>query len=67
MQKMIQIYPCLLKLSGKQESVMDRQMDGWTDGRYYYIPSPLSQGDNNEKFCLNKYFFFSKFGFRASR
>jgi hypothetical protein len=42
MQKSIQIYPCLLKLSRKQESVTDRQ----TDGRYYYIPSPLSQGDN---------------------
>ena len=25
MQKMIQIYPCLLKLSRKQESVTDRQ------------------------------------------
>ena len=30
MQKIIQIYPCLLKLSRNQESVMD--------GRYYYIP-----------------------------
>ena len=30
MQKIIQIHPCLLKLSRKQESV--------TDGRYYYIP-----------------------------
>jgi hypothetical protein len=38
MQKIIQIYPCLLKLSRKQESV--------TDGHYYYIPSPLSRGDN---------------------
>ena len=48
MQKIIQIYPCLLKLSHKQESVMDRQ----TDGHYYYmyIPSPLSQGDNNASF-----------------
>ena len=36
--KNIQIYPCLLKLSCKQESV--------TDGSYYYIPSPLSRGDN---------------------
>jgi hypothetical protein len=43
MQNIIQIYPCLLKLSRKQESVTD----GQTDGRYYYIPSPLSQGDNN--------------------
>ena len=30
MQQIIQIHPCLLKLSHKQESV--------TDGRYYYIP-----------------------------
>jgi hypothetical protein len=30
--KNIQIYPCLLKLSRKQESVTDRQ----TDGHYYY-------------------------------
>ena len=29
MQKIIQIYPCLLKLLRKQESV--------TDGHYYYI------------------------------
>jgi hypothetical protein len=42
MQKSIQIYPCLLKLSHKQESVTD----GQTDSRYYYIPSPLSRGDN---------------------
>jgi len=33
MQKIIQIYPCLLKLSRKQESVTDGQRDGWTDGR----------------------------------
>ena len=33
-KKIIQIYPCLLKLSRKQESVTD----GQTDGRYYYIP-----------------------------
>jgi hypothetical protein len=38
MQKIIQIYPCLLKLSRKQESV--------TDGRYYYIPSPQSRGEH---------------------
>ena len=42
MQKIIQIYLCLLKLSRKQESVTD----GQTDGRYYYIPSPLLRGDN---------------------
>ena len=39
MQKIIQIYPCLLKLSRKQESV--------TDGCYYYIPSLLSREDKN--------------------
>ena len=42
MQKIIQIYPCLLKLSRKQESVTDGRTDGrtdgQTDGRYYYIP-----------------------------
>jgi hypothetical protein len=42
MQKIIQIYQCLLKLSRKQESVTDWQ----ADGRYYYIPSPLPRGDN---------------------
>jgi hypothetical protein len=46
MQKNIQIYPCLLKLSCKQESVTDGQTNGRTDGRYYYIPLPLLQGDN---------------------
>ena len=34
MQKIIQIHPCLLKLSHKQESMTD----GQTDSRYYYIP-----------------------------
>ena len=52
--KIIQIYPCLLKLSHKQESVTGRQTDRRTDGHYYYmyihIPSPLSQGDNNASF-----------------
>ena len=38
MQKIIQIYPCLLKLLRKQESVTDGQTDGRTDGHYYYIP-----------------------------
>jgi hypothetical protein len=41
-QKIIQIHPCLLKLSRKQESVTDartdRQTDRQTYGRYYYIP-----------------------------
>jgi hypothetical protein len=45
MQNNIQICPCLLKLSHKQESVMD----GQTDGRYYNIPSPLSRGDKKDK------------------
>ena len=40
MQKIIQIHPCLLKLSRKQESV--------TDGRPLLLyPPPLSRGDNN--------------------
>ena len=61
MQKIIQIYLCLLKLSRKQESVSDEQTDGQTDGRtdrrtdgridghYYYIHSPLSRGDKNRQ------------------
>ena len=36
MQNIIQIYPCLLKLSRKQESVTDR--------RYYYIPNRYRGG-----------------------
>jgi hypothetical protein len=32
MHKIIQIYPCLLKLSGKQESVTDRQTATITTG-----------------------------------
>jgi hypothetical protein len=47
MQNIIQIYPCLLKLSHKQESVTDGRTDGRTDDHYYYIPSPLLRGDNN--------------------
>ena len=40
MQKIIQIYPCLLKLSRKQESV--------TDGLPLLLyPPPLSRGDTN--------------------
>jgi hypothetical protein len=42
MQKIIQIYPCLLKLSRKQESVMDRQTDGRTDGRTAAITISLT-------------------------
>ena len=45
MQKIMQIYPYLLKLSLKQESVTDGQTDRRTDGCYYYIPSQLSRGD----------------------
>ena len=37
-QKIIQIHPCLLKLSRKQESVTDGRTDRQTYGRYYYIP-----------------------------
>ena len=33
MQKIIQIYPCLLKLSRKQKSVTDGQTDRQTDRR----------------------------------
>ena len=45
MQKIIHIYPCLLKLSGKQESVTD----GQTDRRPLLLyPSTLSRGDKNE-------------------
>jgi hypothetical protein len=52
MQKLIQIYPRLLKLSHKQESVTDGQtewkwdgqMDGRTDGHYYYIPHRFRGG-----------------------
>ena len=33
MQKIIQIYPCVLKLSRKQESVTERQTDGQTGGQ----------------------------------
>jgi hypothetical protein len=38
MQKIIQIHPCLLKLSRKQESVTDGRTDRQTNSRYYYIP-----------------------------
>jgi len=54
MQKIIQIHPCLLKLSRKQESVTDgltdRQTDGQTDGRLLLLyPSPLSRGIKSTK------------------
>jgi hypothetical protein len=38
MQKIIQIHPCLLKLSRKQDSVTDGRTDRQTDSRYYYTP-----------------------------
>jgi hypothetical protein len=40
MQTIIQIHPCLLKLSRKQESVTD----GRTDSRYYYSPQRYRGG-----------------------
>jgi hypothetical protein len=43
MQKIIQIYTCLLKLSHKQESVMDRQTDGQTEVKQYTL---VEQGYN---------------------
>jgi hypothetical protein len=46
MQNIIQIHPCLLKLSCKQESVTD----GQTDGRYYYIPHCYRGGIINKDF-----------------
>jgi hypothetical protein len=51
MQNIIQIYPCLLKLSRKQESVTDRRMDKRSLLPY---PSPLSQGDNKTDFPVVK-------------
>jgi len=39
--KIIQIYPCLLKLLRKQESVMD--------GRYYYIPHRYRRGIKSDE------------------
>jgi septin family protein len=57
MQKSIQIYLCLLKLSHRQESVTDRR----TDGRYYYIPSPLSRGDNKTMKTIQSWKSISQF------
>ena len=48
MQKSIQIYPSLLKLSRKQESATDGQTDGQTDGRPLLLyHSSLSRWDKN--------------------
>jgi hypothetical protein len=55
MQKSIQIYPCLLKLSRKQESVTD----GQTDSRYYYIPSLLSRGIIKQQWTIEEISIFS--------
>ena len=46
MQNIIQIYPCLLKLSRKQESV--------TDGQPLLLyPSPLLRGGNNDNINMD--------------
>ena len=42
--KIIQIYPCLLKLSHKQESVKDRQTDGRTLLLYVYPLTAIAGG-----------------------
>jgi hypothetical protein len=57
-QNIIQIHPCLLKLSRKQESVTERRTDGQTDGRPLLLyPPPLSRGDkkwaSNESESIN--------------
>jgi hypothetical protein len=50
MQKIIQIHPCLLKLSRKQESVTDEQTDKQPLLLY---PSPLSRRDNNTNYITD--------------
>ena len=52
MQTIIQIYPCLLKLLHKQESVTDGdgQIDGWTLLLY-----PLTAIAREEKFSVGNY------------
>ena len=42
MQKIIQIYRCLLKLPRKEENVTDGQTDGRTDGRTAAITISLT-------------------------
>jgi len=42
MQKIIQIHPCLLKLSRKQESVTDGRTDRQTDRRMATITISLT-------------------------
>jgi hypothetical protein len=42
MQNIIQIHPCLLKLSSKQESVTDRWADKRTDRRTATITTSLT-------------------------
>jgi hypothetical protein len=47
MQNIIQIYPCLLKLSRKQESVTDRQTDRRTDAAITISPHRYHGGGDN--------------------
>ena len=52
----IQIYPCLLKLSRKQENVTDGQTDRQTDRRTTAItisPHRYRGGDKNESSSAN--------------
>jgi hypothetical protein len=42
MQKIIQIHPCLLKLSRKQESVTDGQTDGFINQKLRFPPKTLA-------------------------
>ena len=46
-QKNIQIYTCLLKLSRKQESVMDGQTDGRTDGQTVHVRHILNLDEDD--------------------
>ena len=68
MQKIIQIHPCLLKLSRKQESVTDGRTDRQTDGRYYYIPHryrggiKIVKGINFHKLTLNTSIIYTRMG-----
>jgi hypothetical protein len=52
MQKIIQIYPCLLMLSRKQESVTDRQTDEWrTDSPFTILLVQHTGYYLNKRFC----------------
>jgi hypothetical protein len=51
MQKIIQIHPCLLKVSCKQESVTDGQTDRQTDRRTAAITiSPTAIAGDNKSY-----------------